>query len=217
MKTIPLIIFLSFVSAWSLFAQQYNNTDYIKLLKKGTLIVKLPTYSTKIAAMQKLIDDPTVSESKKKRLKQLAEIAASDAKNLAENMMAAFDSAYTFSKVLYTYDRQYDNLKAGQLDGIFLNENLQYDPSIEASSSPFFVLRFGSTSKSGTYGIDAMVIMNDQLKDLQSPFPYYQRTNDLSAFIGSLIPSPEQKRIDAIRHVSKLNRKLFKYHIRVSN
>ena len=167
MKNITLVIFLLLAGVWSLSAQQYTNSDYIKSLKKGTLIFKLPTYSTKIAAMQKLIDDPTVSESKKKRLRELVELAESDAKETAEKMMAAFDSVYTFSDVLYTYDRQYDNLKAGQLDGVFLNENFEYDPSIKVSSKPFFVLRFGSTSRSGTYGVDAMVIMNDQLKEFE--------------------------------------------------
>lgn len=217
MKIITLLFSILFIASWSLSAQKYSNADYIKSLKKGTLIVKLPTHTTKLAAMQELVDDPTVSESKKKRLRELIALSESDAKKIREDMMMAFDSVYTFSDVLYTFDQQYDNLKEGKLDGIFLNKDFQYDPSIKASSAPFFILRFGHTNRSGTYGVDAMVIMNDQLKDLRSPFPYYQRTNDLSAFIGSLLPAPEQEQRDAIRHVFKLNRKLFKFYARVSN
>jgi hypothetical protein len=211
MKTIMPLLFC-LLTAWVSHAQTYTATDYIRSLKEGTLIVKLPTHTAKLKAMKKLANDETVSPNKRDRLKMLIENTEKEALAFQRNMVLAFDSVYTFSEVLFTFDQQYDQLKAGKLDGIFLDDDLQINPNIKATQLPFFVLRFGSTNREGSYGVEAMVIMNDQLKDMQSPFPYYQKTADLRAVVGRLLPAENQDQRDAIRQVKRLNKKLFNYY-----
>lgn len=192
-------------------AQENFAVDHIKALKEGTLIIKLPTHTTKLNAMRELADDPEVYPERRERLKKLIAETEADAQQFNESMTMAFDSNYTFSKVLFTYDYHYDQLKAGEMKGIFLNKNLEKDPSIKIEEGPYYILRFGSSQREGSYGVDAMVVMTDQMKDLSAPFPYYQRLNDFSAFLGSLFPAPEQEKRDAIRLVGKFNKRLLRY------
>jgi len=213
MKTTAFIITL--LLACTLSAQNSSPADYIRSLHDGTLIVKLPTRTTKINAMQKLLDDPDLDSKQRARLEKLIAINKEEAATFNRNMALAFDSTYSFSNVLLTYDYHYDKLKNGDLDGIFLNENLEEDASINPGSRPYFVLRFGSSKPEGSSGIDAMVVMDDQLEDLNDPFPYYQRLNDLAAFIGSILPAPEQDKRDAIRLVEKLDKKLYRFYEKV--
>lgn len=192
-------------------AQENFAVDHIIALKEGTLIIKLPTHTTKLNAMRELADDPEVYPERRERLKKLIAETEADAQQFNENMTMAFDSNYTFSKVLFTYDYHYDRLKAGEMEGIFLNKNLEKDPSIKIEEGPYYILRFGSSQREGSYGVDAMVVMTDQMKDLSAPFPYYQRLNDFSAFLGSIFPAPEQEKRDAIRLVGKFNKRLLRY------
>ena len=211
MRTIIPLIFFTLAS-WTLDAQKSYAKEKIQSLKGGTLIVKLPTHTTKLNAMKKLANDETVSQSKRDRLNMLIADTEKEALEFQKNMIMAFDSVYSFSEVRFTFDHQHDQLKEGKLDGIFVDESLQFNPDITASQLPFFILRFGSTNREGSYGVDAMVIMDDQLKDMQSPFPYYQKTSDLGSLVGRIFPAPNQRGRDAIRQVKKFNKKLFSYY-----
>ena len=205
MKTTAFI--LTLLLACTMAAQELSPAESIRALHEGTLIVKLPTRTTKIKAMQKLLDDPG--------LEKLIAINKAEAEAFNRNMVMAFDSTYSFSNVLFTYDYHYDKLKNGEFEGIFLNKKLQEDASITPGGKPYFVLRFGSSKTEGSTGVDAMVVMDDQMGDLKAPFPYYQRLNDLAAFIGSILPAPEQDKRDAIRLVEKLDKKLYRFYEKV--
>jgi hypothetical protein len=213
MKTTAFFIILLLCTG--LTAQEFSATDYIKALHDGTLIVKLPTRSTTINAMQKLVDDPEVSPSNRERLQELIQINKEEASTFMEDIVMAFDSVYQFSDVVFVYDFEFNEIKSGNYEGIFLNNQLEKAPSIRPDKRPFFVLRFGSSQPHGSSGIESMVLQNDQREDLSAPFPYYQRINDLSALVGSILPAPDQKERDAIRIVNKLNKKLFKFYERV--
>lgn len=213
MKTTAFIITL--LLAGTIAAQDRSPAEYIRSLHEGTLIVKLPTRTTKINAMQKILDEPGIDKKQRARLEKLIAINREEAATFNRNMVLAFDSTFSFSKVRFTYDYHYDKLKNGQFDGIFLDKKLQEDASINPGNKPYFVLRFGNSKPTGSSGIEAMVLMNDRMEDLKDPFPHYQRLNDLAVFIGSILPAPEQDKRDAIRLVEKLDKKLYRFYQRV--
>jgi len=142
-------------------------------LKNSYLIVRLPSYRKKIAQFDKLINSPTVSARKKKRYERLKkrQIRARDFlhNEVAQNMYKYYD----FSNFLILMDSSFDEFRAGQHKGLFLNEDLTIDDSLKFTGESYHVLRFGNTDYAYTNGRTGIVIMDKDLEDLQSPFPYF--------------------------------------------
>lgn len=187
--------------------------ESIKALKGGALIVRLPSHQRKIDALKDVLSNTRRNDPNRKRLEKQLEETLADKQEFNENMMAAFRKNFSFAKTYFMLDTATALLKNGQFRGIFLDDKLQPDPAIVPSGPPpYFVLRFGSTSDMATDGLQAMAIMDDQLRDLEKPFPYYQRLHDFSAIMGGIFPAPGQKQKDALRIVGKLNKKLQAYY-----
>ena len=186
--------------------------ESIKALYGGTLIVRLPSYQTKIDGMKDVLSSSGPDSPNRARIEKMLRETQDNRKEFNQNMMAAFHEAYSFSEVYFMLDTATTALKSGQLQGIFLNSSLDTDPNIHLDGPPpYFVLRFGSTSDMSTDGVEAMIIMDGQFQDLDKPFPYYQRLHDFAAVMGSIFPAPDQKKKDALRIVGKLHTKLQDY------
>ena len=135
--------------------------ESIKALYGGTLIVRLPSYQTKIDGMKDILSSSGPDSPNRKRVEKLLEATLADRKEFNQNMMAAFEEVYGFSSAYFMLDTATAALKSGRLEGIFLNSSLDVDPTIQLDGAPpYFVLRFGSTSDMSTDGVEAMVIMN---------------------------------------------------------
>lgn len=193
------------------YSPEQRARESINSLKEGVLIVRLPSQQAKTDAIREVINTPGASEAARKRLEKQLETAISSQREFNLNMMRAFREAYDFSDVLFIYDTSTSLLKTGNHSGIFLDSSLQAQPGIRLEKAPYFILHFGSTSSETSDGVEAMIILDGQFKRLEKPFPFYQRLNDFSAFIGSFLPKPNQKTEDALRIVDKLNKKLNKY------
>lgn len=192
-----------------------NPKDAIIALKQGTLVVRLPSNQRKIKALEASLDKAEPNTSRARWLEKELAYTRESTLEFNTNMVKALNEAYTFSGLRFTYDYFTPQIKAGQWEGIFLNDGLEVDPAIEPGEGETFLLTFGRTQKEASDGIEAMVLMTDQLDRFAKPFPYYQRLNDFEAFIGSLFPKENQKEEDAMRLVGKLDKKLYKFHDRV--
>ena len=187
--------------------------ESVRALKQGTLIVRLPSYQTKIDGLKDVLSSAGPDSPNRKRIEKQLEQTLADRQEFNQNIMEAFREAYNFSEVHFMLDTATATLKTGQLQGYFLNDNLETDPAIQLEGPiPYFILRFGSTSNMTTDGLEAMVVMNDRFQDMYKPFPYYQRLNDFAAVMGSIFPAPDQKKKDALRIVGKLNAKLHDFY-----
>ncbi len=193
-----------------------QSREAIHRLRNGTLIVRLPSQRAKIEALQDIIQNTPADNPRRKRLEKLLEQTLADKREFGENMMKAFQEAYDFSEVRFMYDTATSSLGSGKRD-VFLDENLEVHPGLSLDETPYFILGFGSTSTANerSDGVEAMIIMDEDLEPLQSPFPYYGRLNDFGAFIGSIFPAPGQKEKDALRIVGKLNDKLVGFYNKV--
>ncbi|MCB0560657.1 MAG: hypothetical protein KDD09_16995 [Phaeodactylibacter sp.] len=187
--------------------------ESIKALYGGTLIVRLPSFQTKIDGMKGVLSSSGPDSPNRARIEKMLKETLDNRQEFNQNMIAAFQEEYHFSEVYFMLDTATAALKSGQLQGIFLNSSLEIDPNIHLDGPPpYFVLRFGSTSDMSTDGVEAMVIMDGQFQDLDKPFPYYQRLHDFAAVMGSIFPAPDQKKKDALRIVGKLHTKLQDYY-----
>jgi hypothetical protein len=183
-------------------------------LHLGTLVVRLPSQRAKLEAMKSVMNTPTTSEAARRRLE--AQIMQTEAENRTYclDIMAAFQAKYDFSPVLFIFDYDTEALQSGQQRGLFLNRSLETDSGIALIDERYFFLRFGTTGESG---VEAMVITDARLRDLEKPFPFYQRLNDFTSFLNGLLffANPDRQEEDLLRVVEKLNKRLHKYRARV--
>lgn len=175
----------------------------------------LRTSHTKLRAMREARESPTASSAQRERLDTLIARTEREVEQHQRNMVKAFSEAYDFSEVRFAYDFHYRRIQDGDFEGILLDTTRQPDPALQIQKQPVYVLRFGNTQPSGSSGIEGMIIMDNNMMDLEPPFPHYQRTNDFATFFGSIFPAEGQEQRDAIRIVGKLDTKLKRYRQRV--
>ncbi len=97
------------------------------------------------------------------------------------NLISAF-SKFKFCKVLFFHSEDSKKLIAGEHQGIFLNANLEKDPSIVLTTEDFALIDVGPVRKpteegkiESPTGISrALVVKDKELKPIGDPFPYYE-------------------------------------------
>jgi hypothetical protein len=142
---------------------------------KEPLLVRLKTYNQVISSLEKA--------GNKKRAQQLREETNRDNKKT----IAAFREYYRFSEVYFFYSSNSENVRAGVLEDIFLNDNLELDTSIHCSKETFYIAEISSLQADDigqtSTGIEALVIKDDQFVQLKRPFPFYVKRDEF--FLGS--------------------------------
>jgi hypothetical protein len=150
----------------------------INQLKKGALVVKLRTNQLVIDGLKKA---GNYSLAEQKRLETLG---------MNTNLVRAYMRSYDFSKIYFTYSNNVDTLRKGLRSGIFLDSNLQVDPSIQMTEQ-FYLLAESDQVYNSSIGFlpedsaaDAIekgnpikhatiVVKNKYGHQLKRPFPFY--------------------------------------------
>lgn len=183
----------------------------IEDLEGGTLVLRLKSKNNKISKLEELMASPTIKDETKNKLRKELENTIDERNRYNLSLTNAFEEHYKFSDIYYIYDTASLSLKKGARSGIFLNKNLELDPSISIPDGTFFVIRTGTTDSSTTTGVEALVIMDQNLKDLVRPFPYYVRVNSISRLFTRVFNHKKLVRKDSNEIVQKLERNLRKY------
>ncbi len=183
-------------------------------LKEGALIVRLKSKSKKIDALEKLFQDGAISKaSYEAGVQRVIKERTRENKKIAE----AFLNYYDFSAVYIIYDSSSTLVAKGTTKDIFLNENLELDPTIQLKETPVVFTRIGRTDLSDTSGMIGMIFQNQQFEDLTRPFPYFLRLYPLgNTILGALEndTSVSAKRMKKL--VAKWNEKLKKIYLDIS-
>lgn len=188
----------------------------IETLKDGLLVVRLTSNQKKINKLEELIATKDISARNRQNLEQ--ELANTLAQTKARNilLMEKFRALYNFSDVLFMYDTDTDKLLAKQESGYFLNKKLEVSSSLSLQESPFLILRFGTTDRATTAGIEGMIITDSELKDLNPPFPYAYKEGGFM-FVFDKVFDPQEAAVrNYPRIIEKLNIKLKKYYREVN-
>ena len=162
-------------------------------LRNGILLVRLQTKNKSIQALRKAGKDDLADKIKNRQAKY----------NLT--IVNAFRSGFGFCPSFFFFSNQSRNIRAGNLEVVeFLNDDLQYDPTISIGDKEFFTAEFTTIEEDtakhqDTYspmtsenddehqvpysggsnmGFGALIIKTDQFVQLRRPFPFYTRTYD---------------------------------------
>jgi len=186
----------------------------IRTLKEGVLLVRLPSNHRKMQELERLIAEPTLDERRRKQLQDRLETLREDTRRFAHTLRDAFLERYDFSPVLFLYDTVAWQTVQQHPAGYFLNAELQPDPALARPHDRYLFARMGYTKPEGGQGIEALVISDARLQDLQSPFPYYSMVNTLGAVFDTVLGAPKARRKHTFKMVARLNKQLHRFYAR---
>lgn len=135
----------------------------IKELREGYLIIRFPTYKSKIdtlTAMTARATDPKNKERLRKELQQTIE----ERDTLWADYIEAFKTRYTFSKVAYIYDYDAHDLNTAH----YYNLEGESMAVADLSEGPLYYVFFERTEEDA---LDALVVYNRNMKKVPRPFP----------------------------------------------
>ena len=144
----------------------------IKLLKQNTLVVRLRTGSSKIKALNRLMNSPNVDEKHRLRYQSMIEKTTAEVREENLSLMDAFTEKYTFSKMLFMPDTLGPQLKNGVKQGIFLNNKLEIDPSL-GFQGYFFLAYYGESDSKDKTHIEGINVVDQEFEPLRYPFPSF--------------------------------------------
>ena len=162
-----IVIILCLWSAWcpvQLSAQaMVDPANAIKELREGYLIIRFPTYKSKIdtlTAMTARATDPKNKERLQKELQQTIE----ERDTLRADYIEAFKTRYTFSKVAYIFDYDAHDLNTAH----YYNLEGESMAVADLSEGPLYYVFFERTEEDA---LDALVVYNRNMKKVPRPFP----------------------------------------------
>lgn len=145
----------------------------IKDLKNGVLLVRLQTRQSQIDG---LIEQGFIKEAKQV-------IKEQEQKNKA--IIKAFERSFNFAPVYFFYSESSEKVKKGELQGIFLNSELEIQPGLKITNENYFIAEMGNIwFKNYNSFFDGIVVMDKHFKQLDDPFPYYVRSYESLSGVG---------------------------------
>lgn len=177
----------------TLSAQKKVERDSIlQAFKGGTLIVRLKSNAKKLAEMDRLLTSRKVSDNQKKNLQKRKSALITEQSLFNADLVHAMDSIYHFSTVRYMYDKDIPKLKAGELDGIFLDGALN---PIDGHSDPikgaFFFFGEGNTNTHGN-SVSGLLVMDGDGRQMPNWFPnFYRAKSGSKSFLNIFSKKPK--------------------------
>ncbi|HZV43087.1 MAG TPA: hypothetical protein VFF90_01340 [Saprospiraceae bacterium] len=180
-------------------AQNTFSDVAITNLHDGYLIVRFPTYTSKIDTLEAMLAR-TTDEKSKKKLNKIIHDTQAERDTFFNSYVRAFRSDYTFSKSAYIFDTDARNLNTASyydMEGERISVG-------DLSESHLFYLYFERTEDSK---IDAMVIYDRMQNKMRPPFPNEFAQGGLNLFFVKF----SSKKFPAWR-VGKMNKRLWKFY-----
>ena len=155
---------------WSIREQEYYR-GLIRAfeLKEGALVVRISTNHRKISTIQRLINNPNVSNRSKRRLRKKLKRTKQETEETAKQMLVSFITAYHFSALYFMYDTSTHHLKSGKKQGYFLNKQLEIDSTIKLKEGHYFTCDYGNVSSHRA--LKGVVIKDKDSNVPPIPFP----------------------------------------------
>ena len=181
----------------------------LQILKKGTLLVSLPTYSKKIAYLKKAINNSSTSKfSKKSYGKQLA-LLEEEIETLHPNMIKGMYQFYKYSDFVITYDTFLEDILAGKEGNYFLDEDGNIDSNISFDKKNHLILRYGTNNANDVNQMKGFIVTDQYIKDLKSPFPALHSIEKNLVWNTFFKPN-KNHHISAQELVQKMNARFFR-------
>lgn len=174
---------------------------FIKQLKDGAIAVRLHSRSEAIAKLRTMGNEEDAHNIERMQREENKEI------------IQAFKSELKFCRVYFFFADSTDALIEGRRSGFFVNDSLQVDPAITLREKFFLIAEKGipvlpqkydptqqdPVTKDHGYLTEAIIIVDQNLKQLKKPFPHFAN----EPFPASLSPSDWNKKVEVLN--TKLN------------
>ncbi|HMQ60542.1 MAG TPA: hypothetical protein PKE06_07740 [Flavilitoribacter sp.] len=179
-------------------------------LRNGALVVRLVSNQRKTEAFREMLANPELKDKEKNRIETLLRETESETREKNGLIMKIFKAEFKICPVFFMYDSDSRRLLQKETGGFFLNDNLETDPSITLANIPYLVLKFAYTDESTTSRAEAMIFMDDQLQDLEAPFPYAFPLSNAGLALTHLTSGNLAFEKHFRKRVAKLNKRLAK-------
>jgi hypothetical protein len=139
-KYILLAFFLGAFS--SILSAQDNVKQVLTDLKKGVLLVRLPTTNNKLKTIEGYLKDPALLPKERARWEKMLHATQEETQLLTSRMVEAVTKRYTFSNYTFIYDTAVVALLKGKTTGLFVDKDGNSNP-LSVENTPFFILKYG--------------------------------------------------------------------------
>ena len=147
--------------------------------KSTTLIVRLPSNHKKLIELERLAQSKTLDPQKAKRMQEVLATTRAMTPAFNTRLMTSFYENYDFSEILFMHDTASVSLKNGATSGIFLDNRIQQDLSIELKTTEYLILHIDYDGFPEAMNINDFDVLDMQFKKLPKPFPQDARSSAL--------------------------------------
>jgi hypothetical protein len=195
-----LILFLQAFSmaGWSQTSLAKENID---TLKKGIIIVVIPTYDKKIEALEEMQMRGTINQ---KRYSRMMRDTKWERDSFQMEIFQAMKTVYAFSDYAFLADTNLKPFMHGDWSRVVYPSAYQDDHK----RTRIYFLRRGETEN----GAEALLVCDNKLNPLTKPFPYYVRLNGFVSIFESFFKSSPIKWKSLVETVGKLNKRLEEFY-----
>jgi hypothetical protein len=191
--------FLSFFLSLPLSAQE-NVKQVLSDLKKGMLMVRLPTNSNKQKVIEGYLQDPKLTPSEQVRWEKELARTKEDTKLLTTRIVEAVAKRYTFSNYTFIYDTAVGALLKGNTKGLFFDKNL-VSTNLSLENMPFFLLKYGKLTNSTGF-----IVANQANQDLDKKWAISIHLSQGELYSGLLFAASTGITLDDVPSARKIQK-----------
>ncbi|KXK18841.1 MAG: hypothetical protein UZ08_BCD001001666 [Candidatus Parvibacillus calidus] len=137
-------------------------TGQAALLKKGFLIVRLPSYDKQEKYYNAIIGDSLSGKKERERAQAQLHALTTRRDGLIRVLRHTIDSVYRFSEVRYISQRDFNSPDKDSINQSFLTPETIKDPSLSIGDRPYMVLAYmDRTSEAGTNMLNLRLLLAD--------------------------------------------------------
>lgn len=180
----------------------------IETLQEGVLVMRLTSNRKKMAAIEKHLAELPGDSPKRARLEKILEDTRIKTKKENETIVKIIKGEFDFAPVFFIYDYDADQLADGKQSGYFLNENLDYDASINLPSTNYLIMYVGQPDYAQSSGVKSLLIADANSKDLAPPFPYAQAIEHAGFLLKLFMNKETAYTKTMVKAINKMNNNL---------
>ncbi|RMF03125.1 MAG: hypothetical protein D6772_02570 [Bacteroidetes bacterium] len=182
----------------------------IQALQSGGLIVRLSTQVRKIAALEERLADPRLSVSQRERITKMRSATQTESEAINRLLVRMMREKYHLSELYFLPDTAFSMLGEANSQTVFLNDDLELDPTIGPPQGDFLIMHIGYSDPSNTARAEGFILMDSALEPIPAPFPSVIAFNNMGFAINSLLAPELAERRKIERAVERLVKKLEK-------
>ncbi len=172
-----LLLALLFFVGCGITKKRLNAYEAIEQLKEGVLLVQLVTYKNTI---QRLYEQGNIEKGNAYKERERKENRL---------LMTYFNEFFDFCPVYFFHPHELDKIRNGQLSLAFRDENLELDPQIDLTGTPYLIAQFGYPDINEPFvGGKDIFIKDPDFNQMKKPFPY--QAKDINLYLGDKSQNP---------------------------